>query len=372
MKALALHLATRRLALRTLPEPEGLAPSQVRVRVERVGLCPLDRALLQGKAGSAPAGRHDLIPGHEMVGRVVQRGEHVRRFRLGDYVVATVRQGCPLCVHCQQMAPDRCYTGLYRERGIREEDGFLQEVLVLEEADLVPLPDPLAPIGVLVEPLSRVAKGLEEARRVQACLAPRCGHAPHRWDGPAWGECKRALVLGEEALALLSAGALRLAGARVTLAGRQPPESPLARLAGAMGADYLPLDAVPPYEVPEWVGRVDLVVDAQARPLPLADTLRVLDRNGVMVLMEGHREMARAPTSQGPLLQAMAEQGLRVVGCSGSARRHFEEAVRWLEALASQLPPLAEALAVQTYPLAEFRRAFQALGSGALKVTVVL
>lgn len=372
MRALSLVVGARRGALSTVEEPRLTAPTQVRIRVEQVGLCPLDRAIFQGRAGTPPAGRAHLIPGHEMVGRVVQRGEAVRGLGLGDYVVATVRRGCPLCVHCRQMAPDRCYTGLFRERGIREEDGFLCELVVEEASVLVPLPPSLGPYGVLVEPLSRVAKALEEVREVQAPLSPRCGHPAHAWDRPAWGRCKRALVLGEDTLALLCTGVLRLAETRVTLASRQPPDSPLACLARSLGANYLSLEEVPPYEVPEWVGPVDLAVDAQARPLPLAEVARALDRNGVLALLEGHRERVRHPSDLGALVEHLAGAGQRLVGCSGSARRHFEQAVRWLEDLHRHWPGLLERVIAHRFPLEEWRRAFQAMGSEALKVTLLL
>jgi len=69
---------------------------------------------------------------------------------------------------------DMCQTGNYRERGIKGLDGYQTEYAVDKEQQVVLVPAELAPVGVLLEPLSIVEKAIDEAIRLQIVSCPGC------------------------------------------------------------------------------------------------------------------------------------------------------------------------------------------------------
>jgi NADPH:quinone reductase-like Zn-dependent oxidoreductase len=71
MKALLLK-APRQLELSELPRPD-LLDSQVRVRVDKVGVCGSDYSSIAGKL---PFTRFPIVPGHEASGEVLEAGKH--------------------------------------------------------------------------------------------------------------------------------------------------------------------------------------------------------------------------------------------------------------------------------------------------------
>ena len=82
-----------------VPEPSIAAPDEIKLRIVRVGICGTDREELQGGRADAPAGKTELVIGHEMFGQVVEVGSAVKRVKPGDYAVFTVRRGCGSACH---------------------------------------------------------------------------------------------------------------------------------------------------------------------------------------------------------------------------------------------------------------------------------
>ena len=78
---------------------------------------------------------------------------------------------------------------VYYERGINLLHGFLTERYVEDETYVVPLPDSLRKVGVLLEPLSVSEKGLNQAYEIQRRLK-------------IW-KPERAAVLGSGTIGLL-------------------------------------------------------------------------------------------------------------------------------------------------------------------------
>lgn len=86
--------------------------------------------------------RSDIIPGHEVVGRVVRLGAGCRRFAVGARVgIAWLRQTCGTCRFCRREAENLCleprFTGW-------DEDGGYAELAVVPEAFAYELPERLA------------------------------------------------------------------------------------------------------------------------------------------------------------------------------------------------------------------------------------
>src|SRR5512137_679598 len=97
MRAMALDAAARsvRLESRAVPVP---GPGQVLIRVAACAVCRTDLHVVDG---DLPRPKPGVIPGHEIVGRVVARGEGAARYAIGARVgVPWLGFACGECRYC--------------------------------------------------------------------------------------------------------------------------------------------------------------------------------------------------------------------------------------------------------------------------------
>ncbi len=157
----------RELRIVEVPNPILRGEHEVLVRVREVGICGTDREICEFHYGVPPSGSERLV-GHEALGEVVEVGPAVRMLAPGDLVALTVRRPCTVdaCVACRAGRQDFCITGTFRERGIKEADGYMTELVVEHEHYLVRVPRTLADVGVLIEPLTIAAKASVELEAI--------------------------------------------------------------------------------------------------------------------------------------------------------------------------------------------------------------
>ncbi len=120
-----------------LPTPTPAA-GEVLVQVEVCGVCRTDLHLAEGDL--APR-RPRVVPGHEVVGRVVAHGPGAGRLAQGERVgVAWLHRACGDCRFCRRDAENLClaprFTGW-------DADGGYAEFLRVPEAFAYPLPEEL-------------------------------------------------------------------------------------------------------------------------------------------------------------------------------------------------------------------------------------
>src|SRR5437660_7843755 len=190
--------------LREVPKPrlEDVPHGRgVLVKILRVGVDGTDKEINAAEYGEAPPGDDYLVTGHENLGRVVEVGADVPDTILpGGLVVSTVRRpGASIYdrIGLQDMTTD----DVYFERGINLRHGYLTEYYVEDAAYVVPLPDALERVGVLLEPFTVGEKGINQAYEIQRRLK-------------VW-QPRRAAVLGAGTIGLLTALTLRLRGLEV-------------------------------------------------------------------------------------------------------------------------------------------------------------
>lgn len=117
------------------PRPEPGA-HEVLVRVEVCGVCRTDLHVVEGDL--APR-RSEIVPGHEVIGRVAARGPGADRFREGDRVgVAWLHRACSRCRFCSEGAENLCLSPAFTGWDV---DGGYAEFCTVPEAFAYPLPE---------------------------------------------------------------------------------------------------------------------------------------------------------------------------------------------------------------------------------------
>ena len=92
--------------LAEFPDPV-MQPNYVKVAVSYCGICGSDFHKYEGKKNTHPI--HYPIPlGHEVSGYVVEVGEEVKNFKVGDRVTIDPNWSCGHCTFCQKGMPHFC------------------------------------------------------------------------------------------------------------------------------------------------------------------------------------------------------------------------------------------------------------------------
>ena len=110
---------------RAVPVPE---PGEMRVRVSACAVCRTDLHLAEG---DLPPRRPQVVPGHEVVGRVDALGRGASRFALGDRVgIAWLGRTCGSCRFCRRGEENLCVEP--RFTGWDTDGGYAESVVVDE------------------------------------------------------------------------------------------------------------------------------------------------------------------------------------------------------------------------------------------------
>ena len=125
-----------------VPDPEP-GPDELLVAVEVCGVCRTDLHVVDG---DLPVHRTGVVPGHQVVGRVVATGAAVVGSGLGDRVgVAWLHRTCGVCRWCRTGRENLCPTAQFT--GWDVDGGYAERVLV-PEAYAYPLPDGDEAVGL--------------------------------------------------------------------------------------------------------------------------------------------------------------------------------------------------------------------------------
>ena len=349
MKAVAVVPRTKTLELIDIPAPRIERPSDVLVRILDVGVCGTDREICAFDYGTPPAGSDALVIGHEALGQVEAVGSAVTRVRPGDLVVPMVRRPCgrPECRACQEGRQDFCYTGLFSERGIKERNGFMTELVVDDERYMNVVPPALREIGVLTEPLTIAEKALRQVDEVQRRLPWVC---PHELGKPA-GHCHRAVVLGAGPVGLLGALALQATGYLVTVYSREPAPNAKSELLAGVGIEYVSSHDSTPEQLAAKVGNIDLVYEASGASAASFQLMRVLGTNGVFVFTGVPGRKTPIEFDADDLMKRMVLQNQVLFGTVNADRGAFEAAIAHLAEFERRWPGPVRALITGRFPV---------------------
>ncbi|MFU8866306.1 glucose 1-dehydrogenase [Natronococcus sp.] len=333
---------------RPLPEPSD---GEALVRTLRVGVDGTDHEVIAGHHGEVPPGEDRLVLGHEAVG--VVEDPNGTDLEEGEYVVPTVRRPPNgTNEYFERGEPDMAREGEYLERGIVGAHGFMAEYFTSPAETLVPIPERLAHLGFLVEPISVSEKAVEHA------VASR---SAFEW------EPETALVLGNGSLGLLTLAMCEttLGFDRTYCLGRRDRPDPTIDIVEKLGATYVDSRETPVPEIPDAYESVDFVYEATGYAKHAFETIEALAPNGVGALL-GVPESWSFEIDGGRLHREFVLQNKALVGSVNSHRGHFEAATDTLEGLPDWL---FDDLVTGVYGLDEYERAFET-GDDVVKTAV--
>jgi threonine dehydrogenase-like Zn-dependent dehydrogenase len=226
------------------------------VKVHLAGICSTDLQIFKGYMGFKG------VPGHEFVGSVLEGPNEV----VGRRVVGEINFGCGNCDSCRRELSRHCANRSVM--GILNADGAFAEYVSVPVGNLHFVPDGISDEEVVfTEPL---AAAFEILTQIQ--LNP--------------GD--EVLVLGDGKLGNLSAQALRLTGAKITVLGKHADKLALIKKAG-----------VRTMQLSDWQPRLfDVVVEATGSPSGLELALSAVRPRGTLILkstIAGNHQVSLAP-----------------------------------------------------------------------------
>lgn len=133
MQAMVLEKQGRRLVLKQKPVPRA-GPQQVLIKIHACGVCRTDLHVVDG---DLPDPKPELVPGHEIVGSVVQTGERVTGYAIGDRIgVPWLGYTDGACKYCNRGQENLCDNARFTGYTI---DGGYAEYTVADQRYCFPL-----------------------------------------------------------------------------------------------------------------------------------------------------------------------------------------------------------------------------------------
>ncbi len=322
---MVLRAPRQSLVLTDLPEPRP-DPGELKIRVRACAVCRTDLHILDGELRES---KLPLVPGHELVGLVAERGAGVDRFEVGDRVgVPWLGWTCGECVYCRTGRENLCkqarFTGYAR-------DGGYAEYAVADSRFCFPIPSSYSD----AEAAPLLCAGLIGYRSLVKT-----------------GEARRVGIYGFGAAAHIVTQVARFQGREVYAFTRRG-DAEGQEFARAMGAVWAGDSAgLPPQKLD-----AAIIFAPVGELVPLA--LRAVERGGVVVC--GGIHMSNIPAFPYELLW----EERSVCSVANLTRRDGEE----FFALAPLVPVRTT---VQTFPLSEANEALKRLRTGQIRGAAVL
>lgn len=201
-------------------ERRDLRPNDVAIEILYSGVCHSDLHTVNGDWGPQP---YPLVPGHEIVGRVLDVGPEVKKYKVGDNVaVGCMVDSCQQCDQCDHDEEQYCRNGMTptygapdRISGETTQGGYSKHIVVREEFVL------------------NVPDALDLKRTAPILCAGITTYSPLR----TWGvkEGSRVGVIGLGGLGHMAVKLAVAMGAEVTVISRSSDKEEEAKAIGAKG-----------------------------------------------------------------------------------------------------------------------------------------
>jgi uncharacterized zinc-type alcohol dehydrogenase-like protein len=237
----------------------------VRIEILFCGVCHSDLHQVRDEWGGSI---FPMVPGHEIVGRVVEVGSHVKGFKAGDLAgVGCMVNSCQHCPECNEGLEQYCDEGFVGTYGAQDRDGtvtyggYSNQVVVTEKFVL------------------HVSEKLDLARVAPLLCAGITTWSPLRqWNAKA-GD--RVAVMGLGGLGHMAVKFAAALGCEVTVFSTSPNKEADAKALGAhkfvVSKDKESMKSVSNY--------FDLIINTVSATMDLTPYIGTLRLDGTMVLL---------------------------------------------------------------------------------------
>lgn len=152
-------LGNKTFAVTDLPTPHA-GPGELVLRNQVCGVCGTDVHIYHGESGSADV-NPPVVLGHEYSGEVVEVGEGVTGFAVGDHVTVDPNIYCGHCVYCQNGKKQLCPS--MEAIGVTRDGGFAQYSLIPASQAFKLEPTVPWEAAAMAEPLACCLHGIDLA-----------------------------------------------------------------------------------------------------------------------------------------------------------------------------------------------------------------
>ena len=248
------------MEVRSVPVPKLVQDTWVLIKIRAAGICGTDVHVWEDKFQFWPP----VILGHEFAGEIVEVGKSVKKFKVGDRVVAEPNTGgCGLCSYCRSGRMHLCKEKLTLGWRI---DGVFTDYIALPELVLHKMPDGLSfQLAALCEPLAISIYDVAEHGKIELN--------------------DFVVVQGSGPIGILCGYVAKMLGAgSVLLTGVDASEYCRFGVAETLGADYIV--NVQQEDLPRKVAELtdgegaDVVIESSGSPSAIAQSANLLKRNG--------------------------------------------------------------------------------------------
>lgn len=241
-------------------------PDDVVIEISHCGICHSDIHTARGEWGPTA---YPCVPGHEIVGRVVQVGKRVKRFKVGDSVgVGCFVDSCGKCSSCKADEEQFCqghtvytYNSVELDGKTQTQGGYSSHITVKEKYVL------------------KIKKGLPLERVAPLLCAGITTYSPLKRYGTKKG--KKVGVVGLGGLGHMAVKIAKAMGAEVTVFSTSPHKE---RDAKKLGAKHFVVTKDLKNFTP-WLGKLDLIIDTVSAKHDFSPYLGSLKIDGTHVLV---------------------------------------------------------------------------------------
>ncbi|MES0359972.1 MAG: zinc-dependent dehydrogenase [Anaerolineales bacterium] len=328
------------------PVPD-IGPGEALLKVLSTGICGTDLRILHGAHRKYPPGTI-RIPGHEVVGDIVEVGADVKGLDVGQRVFMAPNMGCGHCRQCISGNNNLC--AFYDAPGITFDGSFAEYMRIpsaaILQGNLIPISKKVDPAAAaLIEPFACVLRG-------QDAVQIRPGES--------------VLVVGAGPIGIMHAMLAKLHGAGIVIVSELIPER--AAQASEFGADRVvnPAEEELSVVIQELTNGAGVDVIIVAAPAKSAQTMAV-----ELAAISGRINFFGGLPKDSPTIQMNSNlvhyKELIVTGTTASSTQNCHRAAMIVNSGRIDLSRLIEA----RFPLGEAIEAFSVAGSGkALKVVL--
>ncbi|MBI2145819.1 galactitol-1-phosphate 5-dehydrogenase [Candidatus Woesearchaeota archaeon] len=189
--------------------PRAITGEEVQVAVKCAAICGSDIPRVKSKGTY----KFPTIPGHEISGIVVEKGENIKSINAGDRVTVYPLMPCGICPPCQSHCPNLCEN--YNYLGSRCDGGFAEYVVCPAKNVIKIAPTVSFEAAALVEPMAVALRGIKKSNISSG---------------------DKVVVLGLGSVGLFAVQWAKIFGASVVIGVDRNPHK--LKIAAAVGANY--------------------------------------------------------------------------------------------------------------------------------------